>query len=143
VPASNLAGYSGTPLPKKLGVKAGAVVALIGAPDDCDRTLGSLPDGARLRRRAGRGADLTIWFVRSRRDLERRIVRIASDLGVDGLWIAWPKKASGVTTDLTQSDVRRTGLSHGLVDYKICAVDSTWSALKFARRKKPRGGSSS
>ena len=136
-PASAMAGYSGTPLPKKLGIKADGTVALVGAPRDFTATLGELPAGAKLRRRAGAGAELTIWFVPSKKELMGRIRVMAKATGPGGLWIAWPKKASGVATDLTQTDVRRAGLSHGLVDYKICAIDSTWSGLKFARR---RGG---
>lgn len=133
VPASTLAGYSGTPLPKKLGIKPGNVVALVGAPEGFERTLGALPPAATLTRRAG-SAELTIWFVRTLRQLHDRIDRVAARMG-DGLWIAWPKKASGVKSDVSETDVRRVGLAHGLVDYKICAIDATWSGLKFARRR--------
>jgi hypothetical protein len=135
VPESALAGYSGTPLPKKLGIKVDFKVALVGAPADFEKTLGALPHGVVLKRRAG-AADLTIWFTKSRSELSRRIKGMASKVGDGGMWIAWPKKASGVSTDLTQNDVRGAGLSNGLVDYKICAIDETWSGLKFARRKK-------
>jgi CheY-like chemotaxis protein len=134
VPASNLAGYSGTPLVKKLGIKAGYKVSLVGSPADFEETLGTLPDGVTLRRRLG-AADLIIWFTKSRAELERRIGAMATKVGEGGMWIAWPKQASGVPTDLTQNDVRRIGLASGLVDYKICAIDATWSGLKFARRK--------
>jgi hypothetical protein len=137
VPESGLAGYSGTPLPKKLGIKRDAVVVLLGAPPDFLKTLGPLPDGVTIRRQARGRADLILWFTRSRADLDRRIARLGGLLGPgDGLWIIWPKKASGVTTDVTQTVVRETGLASGLVDYKICAVDATWSGLKFARRKR-------
>jgi hypothetical protein len=136
VPASALAGYSGTPLPRKLGIKAGSVVALAGAPAGFETTLGPLPDGVVLRRQVRGRCDRIIWFTRSRRDLERRIERLSAALAErGGLWIAWPKKASGVATDLTQNIVRRTGLDSGLVDYKICAIDETWSGLLFARRR--------
>ena len=131
-----MSAYSGTPLPKKLGIKEGSVVALVGAPADFDKTLGPLPEGARLVRRAAGKPDLAIWFAKSRKELERRIVRLGALPGAGGLWIAWPKKSSGVSTDLDQNLVRRTGLASGLVDYKICAVDGTWSGLRFARRKK-------
>jgi CheY-like chemotaxis protein len=134
VPPSNLAGYSGTPLVKKLGIKAGYRVSLVGSPADFEKTLGALPDGVTLRGRPG-AADLIIWFTRSRGELERRIGALATKVGDGGMWIAWPKQASGVVTDLTQNDVRRIGLGNGLVDYKICAIDATWSGLKFARRK--------
>ncbi len=133
-----MAGYSGAPLPKKLGIKPDAVVVLVGAPSDFETTLGTLPEGVVLRRRAAGRPDLVVWFVKSLRDLERRVERIGRLADGHGLWIAWPKKASGVKTDVKESDVRRAGLGTGLVDYKICAIDDTWSGLKFARRKTPR-----
>ena len=133
-----LAGYSGTPLPKKLGIKSGATVRLVGAPAEFERTLEPLPEGVRLRRGASGSADRVLLFARSRAELARKFpsaVRALSDGG--GLWIAWPKKASGVRTDLTQQWVRDHGLARGLVDYKICAIDETWSGLQFARRRGP------
>jgi hypothetical protein len=135
VPASGLAGYSGTPLPKKLGIKAGSRVALFGAPQDFRRTLGELPEGARLIARARAESDLALWFVRSRRDLERGIERMAARLEHGSMWICWPKKASAMAADVSETEVRRVGLDAGLVDYKICAVDETWSGLLFTRRK--------
>lgn len=135
VPAGNLAGYSGTPLPKKLGIKPESEVLLLDAPEDFQDTLGDLPPGAALRRDASARGDLVIWFVRSRDDLERRISDVAERMGAGGLWIAWPKKASGVVTDVSETIVREIGLASGLVDYKICAIDTTWSGLRFARRK--------
>ena len=135
VPDSNLAGYSGTPLPRKLGIKPGYAVALVGAPDDFERTLGELPSDVTLRRRAQGRCDLIVWFVGARRDLERRVARYGAKAGAGGLWICWPKKASGVVSDLSERLVRETGLAHGLVDYKIAAIDSTWSGLRFTRRK--------
>lgn len=130
-----MAGYAGTPLPKKLGIKPGASVALIGAPAGFIETLGLLPDGVTLRNQARGRCDLVIWFAKSLAELQRRIDRVAGFSGNGGLWIAWPKKASGTATDLTQAVVRRAGLAAGLVDYKIAAIDDTWSGLKFARRK--------
>ena len=135
VPTSNLAGYSGTPLPKKLGIKKDMVLALLNAPADFESTLGELPEGVKLRKQARGRADLTIWFPKAKSDLERRIERMAQFIGDGGLWIAWPKKSSGLKSDLTQTLVRNTGLANGLVDYKICAIDQTWSGLKFTRRK--------
>lgn len=135
-PASALAGYSGTPLPKKLGIKAGAVVALVGAPRGFRATLGRLPDGVRLVGRSGARCDLTLWFLRSRADLERSISRIVTQAVHGPVWIAWPKQASGLATDLTQQPVREAGLAAGLVDYKVCAIDATWSGLLFTRRRK-------
>lgn len=136
VPASGLAGYSGTPLPKKLGIKPGSVVALVRAPRGFEKTLGKLPEGARVRRQARGPCDRIIWFTKSRSEVQRNVKRVARSLAEKGgLWIAWPKKSSGVTSDLTQNEVRRIGLASGLVDYKICAIDETWSGLLFARRK--------
>lgn len=131
---SVLAGYSGTPLPKKLGIKPGSTVGLIGAPRGFEQTLGRLPESVTLRRPALGDCDLLIWFPGSRKELERKVEKMGAATGPGGIWIAWPKQASGVETDLTQTAVRRAGLDHGLVDYKICAIDSTWSGLKFAKR---------
>jgi hypothetical protein len=135
VPAM-LDGYSGTPLPKKLGIKPGSVVALLGAPTGFEKTLGSLPEGAKLKRQARGRADLVMLFVKSRADLNRRLP-VAKRIMAEGgsVWIAWPKQASGVATDVTQNDVRKKGLGSGLVDYKIAAIDATWSGLRFAPRR--------
>jgi hypothetical protein len=134
------AGYSGTPLPKKLEIKEGTRVALVGAPADFAKTLGALPVGAKLRRGLGTAArDLTIWFVTSRRQLEGDLRRNAPprDAGQPGhLWIAWPKKSSGVATDLTEDVLREVILPFGLVDRKVCAIDQTWSGLLFSWRRK-------
>ena len=136
VPPPVMEGYSGTPLLKKLGIKEGSVVALSGAPKGFEKILGKLPDGVTIRKQVRGRCDRVMWFVKSRKDLERGVERMGRALSEKGgLWIAWPKKASGVATDLTQGDVRRIGLASGLVDYKICAIDATWSALLFARRK--------
>jgi hypothetical protein len=137
-PTSIFAGYSGTPLPKKLGIKAGSTVALVGAPKGFEKTLGELPEGVTLRKQARGKRDLTFWFTKSKKDLDDRIETFAAAVKDGALWIIWPKKASGLATDLTQAIVRRVGLASGLVDYKICAVDETWSGLKFSRRKKTR-----
>lgn len=134
-PASNLAGYSGTPLPKKLGIKPNSVVALINAPKDFVTTLGELPAGVKFTTQAKGQPDLIIWFLRLRIELEDRINEMRALTGDGGIWLAWPKQASGVASDLTQNIVRATGLANGLVDYKVCAIDATWSGLKFARRK--------
>lgn len=135
VPASVFAGYSGTPLPKKLGIKPDSIVALVNAPPDFEVTLGTLPEGAVLRP-SGRGRrNLTICFVRSRRELSRRIDTLVRVSEQGKVWIAWPKKTSGVETDLTQKDVRKTALESGLVDFKICAIDEIWSGLCFAPRR--------
>lgn len=133
-----MAGYSGTPLPKKLEIKEGTRVALVGAPADFRRTLGKLPRGAKLVRGVSTPRDLTIWFVTSRRQLEGDARRMAPPRDGESpghLWIAWPKKASGVKTDLTEDVLRKVILPMGLVDRKVCAVDSTWSGLLFSWRR--------
>ncbi len=132
---SAMAGYSGTPLPKKLGIKAASVVALVGAPAGFEAKLTPLPDGVRLQRKA-RMADRVLFFVDSVAGLKTRFEAVARTVQVGGgLWIIWPKKASGVRTDVTETAVREFGLASGWVDYKICAVDETWSGLQFARRR--------
>ncbi len=136
VPESTLAGYSGTPLPKKLGIKPGAAVALVDAPPDFDQTLGTLPEAVELRRGVDGSPDVIILFTKARADLEAAVPTMRDSMPDGGrLWLAWPKKASGVVTDVSEPVVREVGLSAGLVDYKICAIDSTWSGLLFARRK--------
>ena len=97
--------------------------------------MGPLPPGAALRRQATGRRDLTIWFIRSRQDLERRIKAMAEQAGQGGLWIVWPKKTSGIASDLSQVVVRKVGLATGLVDYKISAIDATWAGLRFRQRK--------
>ncbi len=129
------AGYSGTPLPKKLGIKASSSVVLVGAPEEFEKTLGPLPEDVVLRRDARGKRDVTIWFVDSQKELRRRIVRMGEFADGARLWIAWPKKSSGVVSDVTEPVVRETGLATGLVDYKICAIDKTWSGLLFAKRR--------
>ena len=139
VPASGLAGYSGTPLPRKLGIKDGMTVVLVDAPPGFAETLGALPTNVKLRIGGHASRDLTIWCATSRATVERRIAAVAADIGEGGLWIAWPKKSSGVAADLTQAEVRRVGLAAGLVDFKICAIDETWSGLQFVRRRQESG----
>jgi CheY-like chemotaxis protein len=131
VPGSRMAGYSSTPLPKKLGLKPGMTVALLGAPTEFENLL---PGDLTLRRQARGRCDLAIWFPRSRTDLERRIEQIAALSDGGDVWVAWPKRASGVKSDLTQIVVRRVGLDRGLVDYKVCAIDATYTGLRFTRR---------
>ncbi len=129
-----MSGYSGTPLPKKLGIKPGSVVWLAGAPEDFEPKLEPLPEGAAVRRRPG-PSDRVLLFVKSSADLARRFdsATIAVKQG-GGLWIVWPKRASGIRTDVSETEVRNYGLARGWVDYKVCAVDETWSGLLFARR---------
>jgi hypothetical protein len=129
-------GYSGTPLPRKLGIKPEARLALVNAPDGFDDTLGELPPGVVVRRRAaGARFDVIVAFCRDRTLLERGLPgwRAALD-DAGGLWIAWPKRASGIDTDLGDGAVRELGLASGLVDNKVCAIDATWSGLRFVYR---------
>lgn len=136
VPDHALAGYSGTPLPKKLGIKSGTRVALVGAPRDFENVLGEIPEGARLSRQTRDHPDLVIWFVKKRSELEGRIDRMAALAGAGSMWIAWPKQASKMASDVTGNDVRSVGLAAGLVDYKVCAIDENWSGLLFTGRRK-------
>jgi hypothetical protein len=135
VPASIMAGYSGTPLPKKLGIKENAVVALVNAPKGIQETLGELPEGAVLKSGLQSIGDLTLWFVRSRAELEKGMRKMVDFGESAGLWIIWQKKSSGAESDLTQNVVRKIGLASGLVDFKISAIDQTWSGLRFTKRK--------
>lgn len=130
-------GYSGTPLIKKLGIKPGARLQFVSEPNDFAGLLGELPDGART---ASRGTlDFAILFVKAQSNLKKGFAGLRDRLESNGmLWVAWPKKTSGVATDLTEGVVRTFGLESGLVDVKVCAIDDTWSGLKFVRRLKDR-----
>jgi hypothetical protein len=133
------AGYSGTPLVKKLGIKPGTTLGLIGAPDDFDRTLGGLPDGVAVRRRLHGQLEVIVAFYLQRSALERRLPALAEALApAGGLWIAWPKRASGVATDVSETVVRELGLAAGLVDNKVCAIDAVWSGLRLVYRLRDR-----
>lgn len=132
VPKTVFDPYSGTPLVKKLGIKAGSVVALIEAPEDFKEILDDLPGDVVLRKSVTSRADLTIWFIKSRRTLERQIGRMTAQAKKGGLWIAWPKKSSGVETDLSQPIVRKIAMAAGLVDFKACSIDATWTGLRFS-----------
>jgi hypothetical protein len=136
-----MAGYSGTPLPKKLGIREGHRVAFVGAPTTFDAILGAPPEGVTVVR-AARGAhalDVIVLFAKGAADLDKRLGAAAEALAYDGgLWVAWPKKASGVRTDLTEAGVRGRGLAIGLVDNKVCAIDDTWSALRLVYRVENR-----
>jgi len=133
------AGYSGTALPRKLGLGEGHRVLLKGAPAGFAARLGRLPPGARLLGRATNGLDLVLWFSRRHAELARGFDGLAARLTPAGmLWIAWPKKSSGVATDLFFGVVQRVGLDAGLVDSKICAIDDVWSGLRFVHRLRDR-----
>ena len=134
-----MAGYSGTPLPKKLGIKEGSRIALVNAPKDFESELGELPDNVEFVKRPTKSLDIILFFVLSERALARDFAKLAARLTANGMiWIAWPKKSSGVVTDLSEQRVREIGLNGGLVDVKVCAIDETWSGLKFVYRLKDR-----
>ncbi len=136
------AGYSGTPLAKKLGIGEGATVVVLDAPDGFDDVLAPLPAGVRIRRRLPRqpaAADVAVFFVTAGADLDRRFDAIAAALTpAGGFWVAWPKRSSGVPTDLTENVIRDIGVAHGMVDNKVCAVTEVWSGLRFVLRLKDR-----
>jgi hypothetical protein len=134
-----MAGYSSTPLAKKLGIKEGSRIGLVNAPEGFEAYLGDLPDKARFVSHLTNSLDIILLFVLTERALTRDFGRLAQKLTNSGMiWIAWPKKSSGVTTDLAFENVQRIGLNGGLVDVKICAIDDTWSGLKFVYRLKDR-----
>jgi hypothetical protein len=134
-------GRASTPLPRKLGIKPDALVALLASPPGFDRTLGALPEGVEIRTHARGRFDVIVFFATRERELARRFPVMARALLPDGgLWVAWPKKTSCVATDLTFDPVQEVGLDAGLVDNKVCAIDDTWSALRFVVRKSDRPG---
>lgn len=131
--------YSATPLAKKLAIKEGASVVFPGAPKDFAETLGPLPADVTVKRRARGNLDVIVLFATRRKELERRFKPLAEAIQRNGgLWIAYPKKASGVGTDLTFEVVQSVGLEAGLVDNKSCSIDRTWSALRFVYRLEDR-----
>ena len=132
------AGYSGTPLRRKLGVREGDVLVILGDPGHAAELVAPLPHGVTVARRL-RAADVVVCFVTRRSELERRIGSLGRAVFPDGgCWIAWPKKASRVPTDVTEDVVREIALPLGLVDNKVCALDATWSGLRLVWRKELR-----
>jgi hypothetical protein len=134
-----VAGYSGTPLAKKLGIKPGQRVAFPSAPDGFSELLGELPDRVSVKPRTRHPLDVIVFFTTGRAELERRLpaLRRAMDPAA-GLWIAWPKRTSGVETDMTEDVARELGLANKLVDNKVCAIDDTWSGLRLVIRRQDR-----
>ena len=131
--------YSGTPLPKKLGIKEGTRLAVVAAPEGFDATLGHLPDGVRPRTQVRGVLDVILFFVTRRAELARRLPTMVRALEDDGgLWVAWPKATSGIATDLGFDAVQSLGLHAGLVDNKVAAIDATWSGLRFVYRLSDR-----
>jgi hypothetical protein len=140
-PAAGQAGYSGTPLPVKLGIGEDDEVALIGAPERFEDTLGDLPGVASLHTDLADDAryDVIVAFMTRRSELEAELPRLRARMApACGLWIAWPKRASGVPTDLTDDVVREVALPTGLVDNKVCAIDQTWTGLRLVIRRENR-----
>jgi hypothetical protein len=132
------AGYSGTPLPRKLGIREGSRLLLVDAPVDFAATLGDLPSGVELVE-GGAGVDVAILFALDEPTVRARFAGLAASLQpAGGLWIAWPKRSSGVATELDENVVREIGLADGLVDNKVCAIDATWSGLRFVWRLRDR-----
>jgi hypothetical protein len=129
--------YSSTPLPKKLGIKEGSSVAVLGAPDGFE--LQPVPSGARVRDRAGSREDVILFFTTEAAELDRRLGWLVRRLDpAGGLWIAWPKKSSDIESDMSFEEVQRMGLDAGLVDNKSCAIDRNWQGLRFVYRLKDR-----
>ena len=134
-----MSGYSSTPLAKKLGIREGSRIGLVNAPSNFQSELGKLPHRAIFVKRMTDSLDIILFFVLKERELARDFAKLAQKLVSHGMiWIAWPKKSSGVATDLSFERVQRIGLDAGLVDVKICAIDETWSGLKFVYRLKDR-----
>jgi hypothetical protein len=134
-----MAGYSGTPLVKKLGIKEGFRVSLVGAPLGFRDELEGLPNDVSFVTSVQSQLDFCMFFARTRSELAQNFSRLSARLAPTGmLWIAWPKRASGVATDLSDGVVREIGLEGGLVDVKVCAVNEIWSGLKFVIRVKDR-----
>ena len=132
---SSSAGYSGRPLSAKLGIKPATTVVLVDAPEGFELLLEPLPAGVELRCGNRGSRELTIWFVIRRAELERRFEAVARAVGEGTLWMAWPKRSSGVETDVTEDTMRDVALPVGWVDSKVCAVDATWSGLRLTRRR--------
>ncbi|HEX6433868.1 MAG TPA: DUF3052 domain-containing protein [Gemmatimonadales bacterium] len=134
-----MSGYSQKPLSQKLGIKPGMRIVALGAPGSYVSLLGDLPPGASVHSRLSASSPFIHRFVSRREELQADFSRLARSLADDGaLWISWPKKTSGVATDLNENLVRDMGLPLGLVDVKVCAVDEVWSGLKFVRRVENR-----
>jgi CheY-like chemotaxis protein len=136
VPESVFEPYKHVSLAKKLGIKPNTTLALINPPKDFQKTLGILPEGVTILTQANKQANIIILFTETQKDLQNRLTKIKPKLQPNAkLWIAWQKKTSETTTDVTQATVRKTGLAQGLVDYKVCSIDKTWTGLLFAKRK--------
>ena len=133
------AGYSGTPLPRKLGLRPGSRIAILHAPDGFDKAIEPLPHGVTMLSRLTSDIDVLIFFTEQQKELRARFDRLVDSVRPDGmLWICWPKKASKRLTDLTEDRIRAIALEGGVVDVKVCAIDEVWSGLKLVRRTRDR-----
>ncbi|HVE67450.1 MAG TPA: DUF3052 domain-containing protein [Solirubrobacteraceae bacterium] len=138
-PHSCTAGYSGTPLPRKLGIKEGGRVAFLGAPPEFAGLVAPLPDGVEVLDAVEPGLDVVVFFTVERARLEAAISGLREAIAPDGaVWVAWPKRASGVKTDMTEDVVREIVLPLGMVDNKVAAIDATWSGLRVVIRRENR-----
>jgi CheY-like chemotaxis protein len=136
VPESVFEPYKHAPLQKKLGIKPNTTLALINPPKDFQKTLGILPEGVTILTQANKQANIIIPFTETQKDLQNDLTKIIPKLAPNAkLWIAWQKQTSKTATDVTQATVRKIGLAQGLVDYKVCSIDKTWTGLLFAKRK--------
>ncbi len=136
---AKLSGYSGTPLPQKLGIKPGSAVCVRAAPQKYETLVAPLPDGVRIASKVSVRTDLVHIFSAARAKLSKELAAARKSLRDDAMiWVSWPKKSSGVQTDITEDTVRELAFPLGLVDIKVCAVDETWSGLKLVVRKENR-----
>lgn len=134
------AGYSGTPLAKKLGLKAGLGIVAIGAPPNYRKLLAPLPEGVAIGGKVGKATQLVHFFTTSKAELARQLAAWLKLLPPEAaIWVSWPKKTAKVPTDVTEDTIRAVALPLGLVDIKVCAVDEIWSGLKLVLRKELRG----
>lgn len=134
-----MAGYSGTPLPQKLGIKPGTIIVLIDAPDHYRKILGNIPSGVNFAARPVENTKFVHLFVKERGTLLRHLESLRQKIAEDAvLWVSWPKKSSGVVTDISEDVIRNVALPLGFVDFKICAVDEIWSGLKLMIRRENR-----
>jgi hypothetical protein len=134
-----MAGYSGTPLPQKLGIKPGLTIVTINAPINYRRLLGTIPESVAFSGRLKPNSNFVHAFMKKRSELERRLSVLRQKIAETGtVWISWPKKSSGVPTDVTEDVVRALALPLGFVDVKVCAIDETWSGLKLMVRRENR-----
>lgn len=135
-----MAGYSTTPLPRKLGIRETTRLLPVNAPDDYAEMLGPLPDGARITSQLSADTDIVHLFTARRADLEERLTKLRREIADDAtVWVSWPKKTAKLPTDLTEGSIRDAALPLGFVDVKVCAVTETWSGLKLVVRKELRG----